>query len=294
MSESQAQQINDIAPDQVSVVTFGELVNKITSQEQTVKTSLVPNRSFSVSTSGEVNVLKATVAMPMVGNVDGSTINVDWSKGNTQMVILGGNRTITWSNQADGQILHFLIVQDATGNRTLTWPATVSWPGGSAPALTVTANKADLILFIRDLTNNLEYGYVISKNYTCFLAGTLISTPGGQMPIERVKTGDVVLGINGPIRVSSVSQHKTDSYYSLTIDGEETLVTGEHPYIMEKGIKPVSFLCVGDKVKSLRGISNVEKIIKIQNEATVYSLTVDEPHLYIANGVYVHNKGSPS
>jgi len=37
------------------------------------------------------------------------------------------------------------LIQDGTGGRTVTWPATVKWPGGVAPTLTTTANARDKV-----------------------------------------------------------------------------------------------------------------------------------------------------
>jgi hypothetical protein len=50
---------------------------------------------------------------------------------------------------ADGKSKTLLVVikQDATGARTASWPATVKWPGGYTPVLSVNANKADVISF---------------------------------------------------------------------------------------------------------------------------------------------------
>ena len=79
---------------------------------------------------------------------DGVTIAIDWTQGNQQLVTLGGNRTITFSGYIPGQTLRFVVCQDATGSRTLTWPAAVLWGGGTAPTLTTTANKCDVTTFL--------------------------------------------------------------------------------------------------------------------------------------------------
>jgi hypothetical protein len=42
------------------------------------------------------------------------------------------------------------LVQDGTGSRTVTWPAAVHWSGGTAPTLTTTASKVDIISFYYD------------------------------------------------------------------------------------------------------------------------------------------------
>jgi hypothetical protein len=85
---------------------------------------------------------------------DAPTIAVDWSKGNSQAVTLGGNRALTFSNGQKGGKYLLIIKQDATGSRMVTWPASVRWPGdppqtGGQPAsiLTSTADKTDYITF---------------------------------------------------------------------------------------------------------------------------------------------------
>jgi ribosomal subunit interface protein len=80
---------------------------------------------------------------------DVATITVDWQLGNQQRVTLGGNRAIAFSNQVAGQVLRLMICQDGTGSRTVTaWPASVQWNGGTAPTLTTTANKCDVVSFL--------------------------------------------------------------------------------------------------------------------------------------------------
>lgn len=85
---------------------------------------------------------------------DGATIAVDWNNGNIQTVTLGGNRTFTFANPADGARYVLVVKQDATGSRTVTWP-TIKWVGGTSPTLTTTANKKDVISIIYDGTDYL-------------------------------------------------------------------------------------------------------------------------------------------
>jgi hypothetical protein len=101
---------------------------------------------------------------------DAPTIAVDWSKGNIQSVTLGGNRTLTFSNGQKGGKYALVIKQDATGSRTVTWPASVRWPGGPpqtkgqpASILTTTANKTDYVTFFY---NGVNYDVLsLSQNY---------------------------------------------------------------------------------------------------------------------------------
>lgn len=62
-------------------------------------------------------------------------------------VTLGGNRTIANPsvNPAGSGYVRFLLTQDATGSRTVTWGALYKWFGGVAPTLSTTGGRSDLI-----------------------------------------------------------------------------------------------------------------------------------------------------
>ena len=65
-----------------------------------------------------------------------------------------GNCTFTFTAPTGGVAnLLLRLVQDATGGRTATWPATVKWPGGSAPTLTAAANAVDIVTCYKNGTN---------------------------------------------------------------------------------------------------------------------------------------------
>mgnify|MGYP001618355250 CR=1 FL=1 len=85
---------------------------------------------------------------------DGATIALDWNNGNVQSVTLAGNRTFTFANPKDGGRYLIILAQDATGSRTITWP-TIKWTGGTAPTLTTTASKKDIIAIVYDGTDYL-------------------------------------------------------------------------------------------------------------------------------------------
>lgn len=71
-----------------------------------------------------------------------------------QFTASGGNATLTFSNAPKaGTLVIVTIIQDGTGSRTITWPASVKWPGGTAPTLTTTASKRDVFSFVWDGSN---------------------------------------------------------------------------------------------------------------------------------------------
>lgn len=81
--------------------------------------------------------------------VGSSPQNIDLSLGNEFQLTLGiAATTITFSNPPSaGRAMSFTIflLQDATGSRTVTWPASVRWSDGVAPTLTTTPNKMDAV-----------------------------------------------------------------------------------------------------------------------------------------------------
>lgn len=82
---------------------------------------------------------------------DAVTIAVDFASGSLCTVTLTANRTMgTPSNVTAGARYVFIIKQDATGSRTLTWNAEFKFPGGAEPVLSTTASAIDLVEFVAE------------------------------------------------------------------------------------------------------------------------------------------------
>jgi len=90
----------------------------------------------------------AAAAPSYIQLADSPTIVVDWTKGTTQTVTLGGNREVTFLNGQRGGKYLLIIKQDANGSRLVTWPSSVHWPGTYGPTLTTIAGKADYFFFV--------------------------------------------------------------------------------------------------------------------------------------------------
>jgi len=88
------------------------------------------------------------------------TIDIDLTTGNSFDVLLTENATITISNPpATGNYGQFVIkfIQDAAaGAFTVTWPASVKWPGGAAPVIT-TSNSAIDEITLRTIDAGTEW-----------------------------------------------------------------------------------------------------------------------------------------
>ena len=89
---------------------------------------------------------------------------ISLANGSVQILTLTGNCTYTFPTPVAGQSFTLVQNQDATGSRTVTWPASVKWPASTAPTITATASKADKFVFTAiDSSNWL--GSVAGQNY---------------------------------------------------------------------------------------------------------------------------------
>lgn len=89
---------------------------------------------------------------------------VDLANGSVQILTLTGNCTFTFPTATAGRSFIMILKQDGTGSRTVTWPAAVKWPSGTAPTITSTASKSDKYIFTADGTNWI--GSNAGQNYT--------------------------------------------------------------------------------------------------------------------------------
>lgn len=115
--------------------------------------SLTPKGAGKVAPKKSVNFGAFTAYFTETDNGNSSTADtIDWTLSNKQKSTLTGNCTFTFTAPPGPCNLTFKLVQDATGTRTVTWPATVKWSAGTAPTLTTTASRADIISFYYDGT----------------------------------------------------------------------------------------------------------------------------------------------
>jgi len=134
----------------------------------------------------------------------------------------------------------------------------------------------------------------------CLEEGTLIATPDGPIPIERLERGDavwsVVDGQLQPAAVEATSQVDPTDYVEITMAGRTLRATAEHPLQIGPGtfriaadLQPGDTLCVreGDDFKTVP-IDNIARVKAVQ---PAYNLLVLPGGTYLANDIVVHNKG---
>jgi hypothetical protein len=94
----------------------------------------------------EIITVNQLQALRIAALTDGTTIASTAYPSIMNTVTLGGNRTISSpTGQTSGAVVRYLLTQDATGSRTITWGGAFAWFGGSAPTLTTTGGRSDLI-----------------------------------------------------------------------------------------------------------------------------------------------------
>ena len=134
-----------------------------------------------------------------------------------------------------------------------------------------------------------------------FIAGTLVLTANGYVPIEEIESGDRVFAENpetGEKGIRTVVQtfvNETDELVHISVKDTEITTTPEHPfYVPQKGWTWAIHLRAGDMLV----LSNGEYVVveKIEHEllespALVYNFEVEDFHTYYvsAYGVLVHN-----
>lgn len=146
--------------------------------------------------------------------------------------------------------------------------------------------------------------------YTCFAAGTPISTPSGDVPIDQLNVGDIVLAYDEATRtvvprpIVRTFAHPDQRPGHLRLeDGRVLDVTDNHPiYLPERGkyadagtVASETRLLVLNGTTTTSGIADgflPDSSVALQ---TVYNIEVAEHHNYFAGSVLVHNKsgGAP-
>lgn len=92
---------------------------------------------------------------------------LDLSTGTNFQHTLSENVTYTFSNpSASGRVSSFTlkVVQDSTA-RTITWPTSVDWAGGSAPTLSTGSGDCDLFVFITYDNGTTYYGLTAGQDF---------------------------------------------------------------------------------------------------------------------------------
>lgn len=123
-------------------------------------TSLTGKAALAVS--GGAETLNA------LGNQTG-TMAINLASGNVVSARLTGNiTTLTITGAVSGRACSFglYLTQDGTGSRTVAWPSSVKWAGGTAPTLSTGANDVDILVFETIDNGTNWYGSLVGTNFS--------------------------------------------------------------------------------------------------------------------------------
>lgn len=142
----------------------------------------------------------------------------------------------------------------------------------------------------------------------CFAKGTLITTPNGQVEIEKLKVGDKVLAFNEQTKeieastILELANQKHHNLYELNFSGTKIIVTDDHPFFfngqfysikennkygqqtqeLKKG-QSIDFLV--DKDVQTKELTVIKKLNLCEMTYTITKL--DKNKIFFANGAYV-------
>ena len=134
-----------------------------------VQCATLPSLTGDVSNSGcatTVNGVQGNSLIPHRVTTAGATLSVNLSTSLNQFITLHDTITLSFSGApADGNIVRFKLTQSNGGSHTVTWPASVQWPGAVPPTLTTTNGQADFVQCLYDGTTT-NYNCTAVVNFT--------------------------------------------------------------------------------------------------------------------------------
>ena len=155
----------------VSGSSFGNLVDIIVQNGS--KVDQVPIRARAAGSAANATSLPrvdfggSLQTVGFQGNTIGTytgtgATTINWAiTGNVQSFTFGAfNETFTFDDPEVPGYCMLSLTQDATGSRTVTWPASVKWAGGTAPTLSTGSGAVDLIVFMFTGSSYLGFSYL--------------------------------------------------------------------------------------------------------------------------------------
>jgi hypothetical protein len=173
-----------------------------------------------------------TNAYPYTAITDGATVTINCQVADSQSVTIAGNRTMAApTNPADGQQIDLLVIQDATGGRTLTWNAAFLFENNAAPVLSTVPGGIDRFLikysallgkhvvghFASIGAGGTTTGVNISGNATNFNLFAAAGQPSGVVTVNvTVAPGVILTSADNLSAALDVSGFASGSIINLT------------------------------------------------------------------------------
>ena len=122
----------------------------------------------------------------------------------------------------------------------------------------------------------------------------MVRTADGDLPIDRIGPGDLILGrdVHGNehhVPVLRTYRALRVGYYVIN---DDVHVTGDHPFYVNGRWVNAADLQIGDQLLTYADqVVLVESIEWINQGVRVYNVDVLSPDTFFAGGFLVHNKG---
>jgi len=156
--------------DLSGIITPSNIVTASSTTTLTNKTLTSPTINGGTGTFSSIETEGAFTEDAEAITSSSNAATLDLSSATNFTHTLSEDVTYTFSNPAaSGKASAFTlkVTQDAT-ERTITWPASVDWPGGTAPTVSADSGAVDYYVFI-----TTDGG----TNYYGFTAGQALATP---------------------------------------------------------------------------------------------------------------------
>ena len=136
-------------PKIVNRAVIGDKIALDTIRGEHLQSNIVSPSNIDSGTASKKAAIQARIALALDGLVDAANISWNVNTKPNARITLGGNRTINNPDSpVEGRYYILTIVQDTTGNRTLTWGSDYMFTGiGGTPTLSTGASKRDKLAF---------------------------------------------------------------------------------------------------------------------------------------------------
>lgn len=182
-----------------------------------------------------------------LGNSSSNT-NIDWEQALTQELNLDNNPSLTFANGEIGTTYTLLLKQQLSGLRTITWPNSVIWNGGSAPTLQTLGGGGGI-----DTTFSIGSGFNAYINND-----TILIQPDGKIIVGGNFTQYNGVSINRIVRLN----------FDGSIDNTFNVGTGFNGTVNGLTLQPDGKILVGGWFTSYNGTS-LNYIVRLNSDGSV-------------------------
>ena len=135
-------------------------------------------------------------------------------------------------------------------------------------------------------------------DHCCIAKGQLILTDKGSLPVEKIKSGDMVMTRGGwrPVLKQWLARTETEVWKLETVDGLKIIATPDHKiFTTNRGFVPLCNLTKHDTLLKSRGSELINTLVgsihRLATKFDTYDLTIDDPefHEFVAGNILVKN-----